>query len=349
MGRRGLGRQEILGRRHLGALSTRVRSGGCERRHHLSREGRRELSPRTRQCSREQLPPLHDRKWQAEHDCVRESHRAEARCLAYDSCRRRRPQDPGLPQRRDAARASGQDIRGRVGRPLDEGRFCHGVFRPRNHRNGRELTDGARPWRSRTEPKEAAMIEVYLQEASIRERHANAQRAAALYAVLRELEPRRASLWRDAIHRLSKAISCLRLKRHTEGTALQEGGHQVTEGDRMKWVTRERARVDRIACPWLISRFIDKEPTFLFVPENQLREVAERESATPYDIPGVELGHHGERCSFDAFLDKYKLEDRALQALALIVRGADTEARQLTPESPGLYALATGFKAMAKD
>src|SRR5215471_19891456 len=78
------------------------------------------------------------------------------------------------------------------------------------------------------------MIEEYLQEALMRERLANARRAAALDGVLRKLEPRRASPWRDAIHRLSKAISCLRLKRHTEGTALQEGGHQVTEGDRMK-------------------------------------------------------------------------------------------------------------------
>ncbi len=117
----------------------------------------------------------------------------------------------------------------------------------------------------------------------------------------------------------------------------------------MKWVTREKARVDRIACPWLISRFIDKEPTFLFVPSDQVKQVAAREGATPYDIPGVELGHHGERCSFDAFLDKYKLEDAALKTMALIVRGADTDARQLTPESPGLYALATGFQAIAKD
>jgi hypothetical protein len=117
----------------------------------------------------------------------------------------------------------------------------------------------------------------------------------------------------------------------------------------MKWVTREKARVDRIACPWLISRFIDKEPTFLFVPANQVKEVAERERATPYDIPGVELGHHGEQCSFDAFLEKYKLDDPALRALALIVRGADTNARNLTPESPGLYALATGFQAIARD
>jgi len=183
------------------------------------------------------------------------------------------------------------------------------------------------------------MIEVYLQEASIRERHANARRAAQLYEyeALRELEPRRASRWRDAIHRVSKAISSLRSR------------PTPRRRDRMKWVTREGARVDRIACPWLISRFIDKEPTLLFVPANQVREVAAPEGAIPYDIPGVELGHHGERCSFDAFLDKYKLEDRALQALALIVRGADTDARQLTPESPGLYALATGFQTMAKD
>jgi hypothetical protein len=117
----------------------------------------------------------------------------------------------------------------------------------------------------------------------------------------------------------------------------------------MKWVTRERARVDRIACPWLISRFIDKEPTFLFVPNSQVMQVAEREGAIPYDVPNVELGHHGERCSFDAFLDKYKLTDPALQALATIVRGADTDARQLTQESSGLYALATGFQAIAAD
>jgi hypothetical protein len=117
----------------------------------------------------------------------------------------------------------------------------------------------------------------------------------------------------------------------------------------MKWVTRQKARVDRIACPWLISRFIDKDPTFLFVPADQVKQVAEREGAIPFDIPDVELGHHGDRCSFDAFLDKYKLSSSALRALALIVRGADTEARQLTPESARLYAVATGFQAIAKD
>jgi hypothetical protein len=117
----------------------------------------------------------------------------------------------------------------------------------------------------------------------------------------------------------------------------------------MKWVTREHARVDRIACPWLISRFVDRDPVFLFVPAAEVMTVAEREQATPYDVPGVELGHHGDHCSFDAFLENYKLDDPALRALALIVRGADTAQRTLTPESAGLYALATGFQAGSKD
>lgn len=117
----------------------------------------------------------------------------------------------------------------------------------------------------------------------------------------------------------------------------------------MKWVTREKARVDRIACPWLISRFVDRDPTFLFVPVDEVLRVAEREQAIPYDVPNVELGHHGERCSFDAIVEKYKLTDPALQALARIVRGADTPNRTLTAESPGLYAVAAGFQAITKD
>lgn len=117
----------------------------------------------------------------------------------------------------------------------------------------------------------------------------------------------------------------------------------------MKWITREKARVDRIACPWLISRFIDREPVFLFVPAGDVTQAAEREGAIPYDVPDVELGHHGERCSFDAFLEKYGLDDPALHALALIVRGADTARRDLAPEAQGLYALATGFQAISKD
>ncbi len=117
----------------------------------------------------------------------------------------------------------------------------------------------------------------------------------------------------------------------------------------MKWVTRERARVDRIACPWLIRRFIDPDPTFLFVPADQVMEVARRDGATPYDVPGVELGHHGDRCSFDAFLAVYRLDDPALHALAEIVRGADTGARELARESWGLYAVASGFREIVRD
>lgn len=117
----------------------------------------------------------------------------------------------------------------------------------------------------------------------------------------------------------------------------------------MKWVTREHARVDRIACPWLITRFIDSAPEFHFVPAGEVTAVAAREGATPFDVPGAELGHHGDRCSFDAFLDRYKLDDPALAALALIVRGADTDARDLAPEAHGLYALASGFREIARD
>jgi len=110
-----------------------------------------------------------------------------------------------------------------------------------------------------------------------------------------------------------------------------------------------RARVDRIACPWLISRFIDPKPEFLFVPAGEVLAVAKREQAIPYDVPDVELGHHGRLCSFDAFIDRYELADPALETLAAIVRGADTDDRGLTPESAGLYAAATGFQAISRD
>ncbi len=117
----------------------------------------------------------------------------------------------------------------------------------------------------------------------------------------------------------------------------------------MKWVTRKKARVDRIACPWLIQRFIDPTPEFLFVPDEHVMETARRESAIPYDVPGVELGHHGLRCSFDAFLDKYALTDPALRPLATIVRGADTDARDVAKEAWGLYAVASGFREISRD
>ncbi|MDQ6767764.1 MAG: chromate resistance protein [Candidatus Eremiobacteraeota bacterium] len=113
----------------------------------------------------------------------------------------------------------------------------------------------------------------------------------------------------------------------------------------LSFITREHAKVDRIACAWLIRRFIDPEAEILYVPRDDVLRVAETTPALPFDVPGVELGHHGELCSFDAFLKKYKLSDPALARVAEIVRGADTENRALTPESAGLYAIASGFHA----
>lgn len=117
----------------------------------------------------------------------------------------------------------------------------------------------------------------------------------------------------------------------------------------MKWITRAHVRVDRVACPWLIRRFIDPDAEFLFVPAEQVLAVAESEGATPYDVGGVELGHHGPECSFDAFIEKYGLgSDPALAKLRLIVRGADTAARDIVPEAAGLYAIASGFHASGR-
>jgi len=117
----------------------------------------------------------------------------------------------------------------------------------------------------------------------------------------------------------------------------------------MKWITRERPKIDRIACPWLIARFIDKEPEFLYVPSKDVLKVAESTGAIPYDIPDVELSHVGELCSFDAFLKKYKLADPALDQLAAIVRGADTSKLDLTPQSSGLYAISLGLSQTFQD
>jgi hypothetical protein len=117
----------------------------------------------------------------------------------------------------------------------------------------------------------------------------------------------------------------------------------------MKWVTRERPKIDRIACPWLIARFIDTEPEFLYVPAAQVLATAEKTGATPYDIPGVEMSHVGELCSFDAFLSKYGLTNPALQQLAAIVRGADTSRLDLTPQSAGLYAISLGLSQTYAD
>ena len=111
----------------------------------------------------------------------------------------------------------------------------------------------------------------------------------------------------------------------------------------MKWITRERPKIDRIACPWLVARLIDKDAEFLYVRSSDVMRVADQTKAVPYDVPGVELTHEGELCSFDAFLKKYELSDPALQTMACIVRGADTSRLDLTPQSAGLYALSLGL------
>ena len=110
-----------------------------------------------------------------------------------------------------------------------------------------------------------------------------------------------------------------------------------------KWVTREHPKIDRIACPWLIRRFIDPRAQFLYVPSAEVRAVAKAEQAIPYDVPDVQFAHRGELCSFDAFLADFELGDPALADLALIVRGADTGKPELTPQSPGLLAVSLGL------
>ena len=107
--------------------------------------------------------------------------------------------------------------------------------------------------------------------------------------------------------------------------------------------------VDRVACPWLIKRFTDPDAEFLYMPPDQVMAIVERERAIPFDVPDVELGHRGEECSFDAIMRKYNLTEPALQRLAEIVRGADTNRLELTPESSGLYAIAAGFRLAHTD
>src|SRR6476620_12359234 len=117
----------------------------------------------------------------------------------------------------------------------------------------------------------------------------------------------------------------------------------------MKCVTREHPKIDRIACPWLIKRFVDKDPEFLYVPSDQVSATAEETGAIPYDVQGVELTHVGELCSFDAFLQKYKLNEPALHRLAEIVRGADTSRHDLAPQCSGLFAISVGLSANFPD
>ena len=116
-----------------------------------------------------------------------------------------------------------------------------------------------------------------------------------------------------------------------------------------RWVTRERPKIDRIACPWLIRRFIDPAAEILYVPTAEVFAVEPREGAVAFDIPGARFSHVGERCSFDAFIEAFRLDDKGLDALAPIVRGADTDRHDLAPEAAGLHALSLGLSVVFSD
>jgi hypothetical protein len=111
----------------------------------------------------------------------------------------------------------------------------------------------------------------------------------------------------------------------------------------MKWITRERPKIDRIACPWLIKNFVDKDAEFFFVPKEQVFQKAEELDAIPYDIPGAEYSHVNDACTFDFIIRKHQLSDPALQRLTLIVRGADTDRFDLAPQAAGLWAISAGL------
>ncbi len=117
----------------------------------------------------------------------------------------------------------------------------------------------------------------------------------------------------------------------------------------MKWITRERPKIDRIACPWLIKNFVDPEAEFIYVPTDQVLSKSKELNATPYDIPGVEYSHEGEFCSFDTIIKKHRLTDPALFQLAVIVRGADTDRFDIAPQAAGLWAISAGLSYNIKD
>src|SRR5215210_3877852 len=117
----------------------------------------------------------------------------------------------------------------------------------------------------------------------------------------------------------------------------------------MKWITREHPKIDRIACPWLIKNFVDKEAEFIYVPAVKVKEQAKALEAIPFDIPDVEFSHHQDKCTFDYIIEKYKLTDAALQTLAVIVRGADTDRHDIASQASGLWAISAGLAYNTKD
>jgi hypothetical protein len=117
----------------------------------------------------------------------------------------------------------------------------------------------------------------------------------------------------------------------------------------MKWITRERPKIDRIACPWLIKNFVDPQAEFIYVSKNQVFEKAKELHAIPYDIPGAEYSHEGDHCTFDYIVKKHSINDPAIDQLALIVRGADTDTFDLAPQAAGLWAISAGLSYNYKD
>jgi rhodanese-related sulfurtransferase len=184
--------------------------------------------------------------------------------------------------------------------------------------------------------------------------------------------PEEVSDWRDALPKERSVVTyCAHGHEVSQGVAraLQDSGIQAAylEGGiavwkerklptrrkrgaaENKWVTREHPKIDRIACPWLISRFVNPDAEFIYVPPNDVAKVAAGTGGTPYDIKGVEFGHVGDRCSFDAIIRAYGIEDPALDHLATIVRGADTSSLELTPQCEGLLAISYGLFSNFRD
>jgi rhodanese-related sulfurtransferase len=173
----------------------------------------------------------------------------------------------------------------------------------------------------------------------------------------REIEPNRSvAVYCVHGHEVSQRVAAALRARDVEAVYLEGGIAGWTEhrlprrkknpASNHGWITRERPKIDRIACPWLIRRFIDPNAEFLFAPTEHVFDLAKVTGATAYDIPGAEpFSHDREACSFDSFLRVYGIEDRALDALALILRGADTDRLELAPQSPGLLALSLGLSA----
>jgi rhodanese-related sulfurtransferase len=186
-------------------------------------------------------------------------------------------------------------------------------------------------------------------------------------------DPARVSSWAKELPQASTVVAyCVRGHDVSQGVAQAlkaagisarylvggiEDGWRPAGGDLMlkasnastRWVTRERPKIDRIACPWLIARFIDPEAEFLYVPTSNVLRAAKETEAIPYDIPDVQFSHDGEFCSFDAFLKYFRLHDPALQQLAVIVRGADTAKLDLAPQAPGLAAISLGLSRTFSD